>query len=201
MRRISARVVVSFVFVVVLAFSCSAAETPALPPLAQGWRGAAYQGLVDKLRPRNQNNMKFIFLGEPAPCTMHDGTSGYGGFVQMKKHTLLWMHSSRLYFYLVNADGALCSLINVNDMSESTVSPQMVDVVITEEEVWVEPVTTSTYDPDMYGGIGGWVETTIRDGYYKTVTVRNVYPLMDACEEDRRSAFLKAKFKLLPLCQ
>jgi hypothetical protein len=192
---IAAALVFAFVFA---AFSARAGETE-LSSISQEWRNVTYYDLLAEFRPRNPDKMKFIFLGEPIPC-VYEGVSGYGGFVHMRKDGFLWFDGSSTYFYVVNGNGMLCSIVSVNSLDESSVYPQMVDVEITRERVWVPAEWGYERVPD---GKGGYemerVET--EPAHYETVVRRNVHPIMESYEKARLSAFIDTKLDSLPAYQ
>ena len=196
MRIISLRAAIPFILVLAFLPACFGSE---LPPLSAGWRGAAYHGLLAELRPRNPNKMKFLFLGDPAPCTLGQ-MRGYGGFVHMRKKGALWFQGNATYFYLVDANGNLCTLRRLDSLNEDSVSPQMVTVEMVEKQVWVDPPTYTTTIPD---GNGGWdtIELPSGVGYYATEIERRVDPILAPGQGERLTTFRKAKFTPLPLCQ
>ncbi len=203
-------------FVVLCFFAVSqlpalSAETPAPTYLSPQWKNRTYHGLMQELRPMVPENMKFMFLGDPIPCSLNQGRKkgtlhGYGGFVAMRKKSYLWRTVNILYFYLIDSNGSLCALKYVNDLHEDSLSPQMVDVDITETQVWVPPTypeTTTISYPDADGKtITMEIPTGVMTGgYYDTVVTKVVTPRLDSFQQQRRQTFERTKVRDLPACQ
>ena len=182
---------------------CPAPAQSYTPPLSPQWRGAAYQGMIRQIQPKHVENVKFLFLGEPVPAMVKGGRRqpdmyGYGGLVAVRKKSILWIVKSSVRFYLVDANGNLLTLRDIDGMDEGDVSPKFYDVDIDVTVTYIPPTPTFTYDangnfvPDnTFGNMGEWV----------TEEVKTVTPILDSYNRDRLRAFNASKVDRLPVCQ
>ena len=207
-------VYVAFSFCVCLLFSVAVAamctECPQQQPattlsaINPHWRNVAYHGMIRQINPKHVQNVKFLFLGDPVPATLRRGKRkpdmhGYGGLVAVRKKSILWTVRSSVRFYLLDANGTLLALQDIDNMEEDDVSPKFFDVDIDVTMTYYPPTPIVTYDKDGVpsfdytspGAQGGWM----------THETKTVTPSLDAYQEERLRAFYKTKVDHLPVCQ
>lgn len=186
--------------------ACTLQQPVATTSLSPQWRNNAYYGMLRQINPKHTQNVKFLFLGDPVPAVLRGGKKqpdmhGYGGLVAVRKKSILWMVKGSVRFYLLDANGNLLALRDIDSMSESDVSPKFydVDITVTTNYVPNPNVSFPTYDKNGLPEYGSWMNEPAY--IWVTEEVKTVTPILDAYNQERLRAFRKAPINQLPVCQ